>query len=71
MSGIKFEQEEVTLQKMRQTRQSRKTTALGRFFIELSGGRIKNQQQANKVLVIITIILFTYSAYLLITRILT
>ena len=68
MSEIEFK-EEASLQNIRRVHQNKKVTSLGSFLIKLSDGHIKDQRQANKVLMIIIITLFVYSAYLLVTKI--
>lgn len=40
-----------------------KTTATGRLLMKISGGTIKNQQQANKVMLVLTIAIFALSLY--------
>ena len=40
-----------------------KTTATGRLLMKVSGGMIKDQQQANKAMLVLTIIVFALSVY--------
>ena len=67
MSKIRFEEEQAIRKNMRVALQKKKTTFLGKFLIKLSGGWIKDQKQANKIFVIIIIVLFIYNVYLMIT----
>ena len=70
MGDIRFGGEENFKRKMRSHHQEKEVSFLSKFLMKISGGLIKNQQQVNKVMLIITIILFTYSAYLMVTKVL-
>ena len=70
MGDVKFGEEENFKRKIRSHHQEKEVSFLTKFLIKISGGLIKDQQQANKVMLIITIILFSYSAYLMITKVL-
>lgn len=67
MSEINFREEEALLKRTRRSRN--KESFISSLLIKYSGGLIKDQQQVNKVLLAVTITLFLYSAYLLVTKV--
>jgi len=68
MSDINFREEEALLNRTRRSRNNKGSFISG-LLIKYSGGLIEDQQQANKVLLAITMTLFLYTAYLLVTKV--
>ena len=60
MPNVTFDEEGYT---KRPQSSSDRTTAVGRIFIKLSGGKIKNQQQANVAILVVTVIVFALTIY--------
>jgi hypothetical protein len=68
MSEINFREEEALLNRTKKSR-NHKGSFISSLLIKYSGGLVKDQQQANKVLLVITITLFLYTTYLLVTKV--
>jgi len=63
---VEFESELAFVRDIQQMALDKNMIPCGKFVSKLSGGHIKNQTQANKIFVVITIVAFTIAIILLI-----
>lgn len=69
MGNVKFGGEEEFKRRMASHHQEKEFSFLTKFLMKASLGFIKNQEQANKVMVVIAITLFAYSLFLIVTKV--